>query len=223
MKGAINSSSTGKTCFVLLGKLRNCGLGIFHTVVDSPFKKTASPRCTSDWVSSYHPHLQFTDHVHISSSTYQSTSAPWDFPLKWEILSLRYSPDKSAAAANCCCVCADKNPSQESPFAGCPTCSACCLCKSDVVVVDVSLYYKPRTSSSPLNVLHGGISMFTIPPTINQNQMKNNVSRSNKLSHDQTTLILIIYHETYSCERIFRTMLYCFFLYYGLSRASSCL
>lgn len=105
-----------------------------------PFSRVFSP--SKDTVLLFDANLTHGAGSLITSPC-QSTSAPWDFPLKWEILSLR-----CFALQICCncklllCLCWWESALRISS-AGCPTCPTCRLRKSGVVV-DASLHPKPR-------------------------------------------------------------------------------
>lgn len=81
---------------------------------------------------------------HLYASVHYSTCGMF---LKWEILSHQCLPDKSAAAAKCCCVCADNNLSQTSPRKEVVQSELRCWCcwRKDPL--------HPHTPSSPLDVL----------------------------------------------------------------------
>lgn len=81
---------------------------------------------------------------HLYASVHYSTCGMF---LKWEILSHQCLPDKSAAAAKCCCVCADNNLSQTSPRKEVVQSELRCWCcwRKDPL--------HPQSPSSPLDVL----------------------------------------------------------------------
>lgn len=115
----------------------HCSLGICRRVMDSPCDMTHSYSWTPVTVflpTTLTPRLVPLTLPHISPLQHL-----WDV-LKWEILSHECLPDKSAAAAKCCCVWADNNRLQTSPRKLSKLCSrGCCWCKCPFVCLTVEI------------------------------------------------------------------------------------